>query len=129
MITIKPSVMSDEKDQELYESSINYNPETVIHQDKLYCKIVHNLNLISDAYRKENLSYFMNMLMKREGVRFWITDTKLHLEIPLPDKELSVEEITNISSDIEQLMSLLQGIMCDCVEANQKLDAIMSQMQ
>lgn len=30
--------MSDEKDQELYESSINYNPETIIHQDKLYCK-------------------------------------------------------------------------------------------
>lgn len=121
--------MSDEKDQELYESSINYNPETVIHQDKLYCKIVHNLNLISDAYRKENLSYFMNMLMKREGARFWITDTELHLEIPLPDKELSIEEITNISSDIEQLMSLLQGIMCDCVKANQELDAIMSQMQ
>lgn len=121
--------MSDEKDQELYESSINYNPETVIHQDKLYCKIVHNLNLISEAYRKENLSYFMSMLMKREGVRFWITDTGFHLEIPLPDKELSVEEITNISSDIEQLMSLLQGIMCDCVEANQELDAIMSQMQ
>lgn len=121
--------MSDEKDQELYESSINYNPETVIHQDKLYCKIVHNLNLIHEEYRKENLSYFMNMLMKREGVRFWITDTGFHLEIPLPDKELSVEEITNISSDIEQLMSLLQGIMCDCVEANQELDAIMSQMQ
>ena len=129
MITIKPSVMSDEKDQELYESSINYDAETVIHQDKLYCKIGHGLNLISDAYRKENLSYFMNMLMKREGARFWITDTEFHLEIPLPDKELSVEEITNISSDIEQLMSLLQGIMCDCVEANQELDAIMSQMQ
>ena len=129
MITIKPSVMSDEKDQELYESSINYNPETVIHQDKLYCKIVHGLNLISDVYRKESLSYFMDMLMKREGIRFWITDIEFHLEIPLPDKELSVEEITNISSDIEQLMSLLQGIMCDCVEANQELDAIMSQMQ
>lgn len=129
MITIKPSVISDEKDQELYESSINYDAETVIHQDKLYCKIGHGLNLISDAYRKENLSYFMSMLMKREGARFWITDTELHLEIPLPDKELSVEEITNISSDIEQLMSLLQSIMCDCVEANQELDAIMSQMQ
>ena len=121
--------MSDEKDQELYESSINYNPETIIHQDKLCCKIVHGLNLICDAYRKENLSYFMSMLMKREGARFWVTDTKFHLEIPLPDKELSVEEITNILSDIEQLMSLLQSIMCDCVEANQELDAIMSQMQ
>lgn len=121
--------MSNEKDQELYESSINYDAEIVIHQDKLYCKIGHGLNLISDAYKKENLSYFMNMLMKREGARFWITDTKLHLEIPLPDKELSVVEISNISSDIEQLMSLLQGIMCDCVEASQELDAIMSQMQ
>lgn len=121
--------MSDKKDQELYESSINYDVEIVIHQDKLYCKIGHSLNLISDTYRKENLSYFMSTLMKREGARFWITDTKLHLEIPLPDKELSVEEITNISSDIEQLMSLLQDIMCDCVEANQELDAIMSQMQ
>lgn len=129
MITIKPSVMSDEKDQELYESSINYNPETVIHQDKLYCKIAHNLNLIHEEYRKQNLCYFMNMLMKREGIRFWITDIEFHLEIPLPDKELSVEEITNITSDIEQLMSLLQSIMCDCVEANQELDAIMSQMQ
>lgn len=121
--------MSDEKDQELYESSINYDAETVIHEDKLYCKIRHGLKLISDAYRKESLCYFMSMLMKREGARFWITDIELHLEIPLPDKELSVEEITNISSDIEQLMSLLQGIMCDCVEANQELDAIMSQMQ
>lgn len=121
--------MSDKKDQELYESSINYNPETVIHQDKLYCKIVHNLNLIHEEYRKQNLCYFMNMLIKREGIRFWITDTKFHLEIPLPDKELSVEEITNMSSDTEQLMSLLQSIMCDCVEANQELNAIMSQMQ
>lgn len=121
--------MSNEKDQELYESSINYDAKTVIHQDKLYCKIGHGMNLISDTYRKENLSYFMNMLMKREGARFWITDTGFHLEIPLPDKELSVKEITNMSSDIEQLMSLLQGIMCDCVEANQELDAIMSQMQ
>lgn len=121
--------MSDEKDQELYESSINYNPETIIHQDKLCCKIVHNMGLIHEEYRKQNLSYFMNMLMKREGVRFWITDSAFHLEIPLPDKELSVEEITNISSDIEQLMSLLQSIMCDCVEASQELDAIMSQMQ
>lgn len=121
--------MSDEKDQELYESSINYNPETVIHQDKLYCKIVHNLSLIQEEYRKESLCYFMNMLMKREGIRFWITDIEFHLEIPLSDKELSIKEITNISSDIEQLMSLLQGIMCDCVEANQELDAIMSQMQ
>lgn len=121
--------MSDEKDQELYESSINYNPETVIHQDKLYCKIGHNLNLIHEEYRKENLSYFMSMLMKREDIRFWITDIEFHLEIPLPDKELSVEEITNISSDIEQLMSLLQSIMYDCVEANQELDAITSQMQ
>lgn len=129
MITIKPSVMSDEKDQELYESSINYNPETVIHQDKLYCKIVHNLSLIHEEYRKQNLCYFMDIFMKREGIRFWITDIEFHLEIPLPDKELSVEEITNISSDIEQLMLLLQGIMCDCVEANQELDAIMSQIQ
>ena len=48
--------MSDEKDQELYESSINYDAETVIHQDKLYCKIGHGLNLISDAYRKESRS-------------------------------------------------------------------------
>lgn len=121
--------MNNEKDQELYESSMNYNPETVIHQDKLYCKIVHNLGLIHEEYRKQSLSYFMNMHMKHEGVRFWITDTKLHLEIPLPDKELSVEEITNISSDIEQLMSLLQSIMGDCVKANQELNAIMSQMQ
>lgn len=121
--------MSDKKDQELYESSINYNVKTVIHQDKLYCKIGHCLNLIHDELRKQNLCYFMSMLMKREGARFWITDIEFHLEIPLPDKELSVEEITNISSDIEQLMSLLQGIMCDCVEANQELDAIMSQMQ
>jgi hypothetical protein len=121
--------MSDEKDRELYESSINYNPETVIHQDKLYCKIKHSLDLIHEEYRKENLSYFMNLFMKREGARFWTTSTEFHLEIPLPDKELSVEEITNISSDIEQLMSLLQSIMCDCVEANQELDAIMSQMQ
>lgn len=121
--------MRDEKDQELYESSINYNPETVIHQDKLYCKIVHNLNLIHEEYRKQNLCYFMSMLMKREGVRFWITDIEFHLEIPLPDKELSVNELTDISSDVEQLMSLLQSIMCDCVEANQELDAIMSQMQ
>ena len=121
--------MSDEKDQELYESSINYDAETVIHQDKLCCKIVHNLGLVHEEYRKENLSYFMNMLMKREGARFWITDIEFHLEIPLPDKELSVEEITNISSDIEQLMSLLQNIMYNCVEANQELDAIMSQMQ
>ena len=53
--------MSDEKDQELYESSINYNPETVIHQDKLYCKIVHNLNLIHEEYRKQNqYSYCWN---------------------------------------------------------------------
>lgn len=88
--------MSDEKNQELYESSINYNPETVIHQDKLYCKIVHNLSLIHEEYRKQNLSYFMNLFMKREGIRFWITDIEFHLEIPLPDKELSVEEITNI---------------------------------
>lgn len=121
--------MSDKKDQELYESSINYNPETVIHQDKMYCKIVHNLNLIHEEYRRQSLCYFMDMLMKREGIRFWITDIEFHLEIPLPDKELSVEETTNISSDIEQLMSLLQSIMCDCVEANQELDAIMSQMQ
>ena len=121
--------MSDEKDQELYESSINYNPETVIHQDKLCCKIVHDLNLIHEECRKENLSYFMNILMKREGARFWITETKLHLEIPLPDKELSIVEISNISNDVEQLMSLLQSIMYDCVKANQELDAIMSQMQ
>ena len=121
--------MNDEKDQELYESSINYNAKTVIHQDKLYCKIRHGLRLISDAYRKENLSYFMNILMKREGARFWITDTELHLEIPLPDKELSVVEISNISSDVEQLMLSLQDIVCNCVEANQELDAIMSQMQ
>ena len=121
--------MSDEKDQELYESSINHNPKTIIHQDKLYCKTEHNLSLIHEKYRKQNLSYFVNMLMKREGARFWITDTEFHLEIPLPDKELLVGEITKISSDIEQLMSLLQGIMYDCVEANQKLDAIMSQMQ
>lgn len=121
--------MSDEKDQELYERSINYNPETIIHQDKLCCKIVHNLNLIHEEYRKQNLSYFMNMLVKHEGARFWITDTEFHLEIPLPDKELLIEEITNISSDIEQLMSLLQDIMCNCVEANKELDAIMSQMQ
>lgn len=121
--------MSDEKDQELYESSINYDAETVIHQDKLYCKIVHNLNLIHEEYRKENLCYFMSILMKREGARFWITDTELHLEITLPDKELSVVEISDISSDVEHLMSLLQSIMCDCVKANQELDAIMSQMQ
>ncbi len=121
--------MSDKKDQELHESSINYNPETVIHQDKLYCKIVHNLNLIHEEYRRQNLCYFMNMLMKREGTRFWITDIEFHFEIPLPDKELSIDEITNISSDVEQLMSLLQSIMCDCVEANQELNAIMSQMQ
>jgi hypothetical protein len=129
MITIKPSVMSDEKDQELYESSINYNAETVIHQDKLYCKIRHSLNLISDTYRKENLSYFMNMLMKREGARFWITDIELHLEIPLPDKELSVVEISDISSDVENLMLSLQDIVCNCVNASQDMDAIMSQMQ
>ena len=129
MITIKPSVMSDEKDQELYESSINYNPETIIHQDKLYCKIVHGLNLISDAYRKESLSYFMSMLMKREGARFWITDTKLHLEIPLPDKELSIVGISDISSDVEHLMLSLQDIVCNCVNAIQDMDAIMSQMQ
>lgn len=121
--------MSDEKDQELYESSINYNPETVIHQDKLYCKIAHNLNMIHEEYRKQNICHFMNMLIKREGIRFWITDVEFHLEIPLPDKELSVAEITNISNDVEQLMSLLQSIMCDCAEANQELDAIMSQMQ
>ena len=106
----------------------NYN-KTKCHQDKLYCKIRHGLRLISDAYRKENLSYFMNILMKREGARFWITDTELHLEIPLPDKELSVVEISNISSDVEQLMLSLQDIVCNCVEANQELDAIMSQMQ
>lgn len=129
MITIKPSVMNDEKDQELYESSINYDAETVIHQDKLYCKIGHGLNLISDAYRKENLSYFMNMLMKHEGARFWITDTELHLEIPLPDKELSVVEISDISSDVEHLMLSLQDIVCNCVNAIQDMDAIMSQMQ
>lgn len=121
--------MSDEKDQELYESSINYNPEIVIHQDKLYCKIVHDLDLIHEEYRKQNLCYFMDLFMKRKGIRFWITDIEFHLEIPLPDKELSVEEITNISSDIEQLMLLLQSITRDCVEANQELDAIMSQMQ
>jgi hypothetical protein len=121
--------MSNEKDQELNESFMNYNPEVVIHQDKLYCKIVHNLNLIHEEYRKQNVSYFMSQFMKREGVRFWMTDIEFHLEIPLPDKELSVEEITNISNDIEQLMSLLQSIMCDCVEADQELDAIMSQMQ
>lgn len=121
--------MSDEKDQELYESSINYNPETVIHQDKLYCKIAHSMSLIHEEYRRQNLAYFMDMLMKHEGIRFWTTDIEFHLESPLPDKELSVEEITNISSDIEQLMSLLQSIMCDCVKANQELDAIMSQMQ
>lgn len=121
--------MSDEKDQELYESSINYDAETVIHQDKLYCKIEHGLNLISDAYRKENLSYFMNMLMKHEGARFWITDTELHLEIPLPDKELSVVEISDISSDVEHLMLSLQDIVYNCVNAIQDMDAIMSQMQ
>lgn len=121
--------MNDEKDQELYESSINYNPETVIHQDKLCCKIGHSLNLISDDYRKENLSYFMSMLMKREGARFWITYTKLHLEIPLPDKELSVVQISNISSDVEHLMLSLQDIVCNCVNASQDMDAIMSQMQ
>lgn len=121
--------MSDEKDQELYESSINYDAKTVIHQDKLYCKIVHNLNLISDTYRKENLSYFMNMLMKRESARFWITDTELHLEIPLPDKELSIVEISDISSDVEHLMLSLQDIVCDCVNASQDMDTIMSQMQ
>lgn len=129
MITIKPSVMSDEKDQELYESSINYDAETVIHQDKLYCKIGHCLNLIHDELRKQNLCYFMNMLMKHEGARFWITDTELHLEIPLPDKELSVVEISNISSDVEQLMLSLQDIVCNCVNAIQDMDAIMSQMQ
>lgn len=121
--------MSDEKDQELYESSINYDPETVIHQDKLYCKIVHNLNLIHEEYRKESLSYFMNMLMKREGARFWITDTELHLEIPLPDKELSIVGISDISSDVEHLMLSLQDIVCNCVNASQDMDAIMSQMQ
>lgn len=121
--------MNDKKDQELYESSINYNAETVIHQDKLYCKIAHSLNLISDTYRKQNLCYFMNILMKRKGARFWITDTEFHLEIPLPNKELSVEELSNISSDVEQLMSSLQSIMCDCVNVNQDMDAIMSQMQ
>lgn len=121
--------MSDEKDQELYESSINYDVKTVIHQDKLYCKIGHGLNLINDAYRKENLSYFMNMLMKREGVRFWITDIGLHLEIPLPDKELSIVKISDISSDVENLMLLLQDIVCNCVNANRDMDAIMSQMQ
>lgn len=121
--------MSDEKDQELYESSINYDAETVIHQDKLYCKIGHGLNLISDAYRKENLSYFMNMLMKHEGAHFWITDTELHLEIPLPDKELSVVEISDISSDVEHLMLSLQDIVYNCVNAIQDMDAIMSQMQ
>lgn len=121
--------MSDKKDQELYESSINYDVETVIHQDKLCCKIGHCLNLISDTYRKENLSYFMSMLMNREGNRFWITDTKLHLEIPLPDKELSIMGISDISSDVENLMLSLQDIVCNCVNANQDMDAIMSQMQ
>lgn len=121
--------MSNEVDQELHESSINYSPETVIHQDKLYCKIVHNLNLIHDEYRKQNLCYFMDMLMKREGARFWTTDDAFHLEIPLPDKELSIEEIQNISDDVESLMSALQNIMCDCVNVNQDMDAIMSQMQ
>lgn len=121
--------MSDEKDQELYESSINYDAETVIHQDKLYCKTGHDLKLISDAYRKENLCYFISILMKREGARFWITDTKLHLEISLPDKELSVVEINDISSDVEHLMLSLQDIMCNCVNASQDMDAIMSQMQ
>lgn len=121
--------MSDEKDQELYESSINYDAETVIHQDKLHCKIGHSLNLISDAYRKENLSYFMEILMKREGARFWITDTKLHLEIPLPDKELSVVQISDISSDVEHLMLSLQDIVYNCVNASQDMDAIISQMQ
>ena len=121
--------MSDEKDQELYESSINYDVKTVIHQDKLYCKTGHGLNLISDDYRKENLSYFMNMLMKREGTRFWITDAELHLEIPLPDKELSVVAISDISSDVENLMLSLQDIMCNCVNASKDMDAIMSQMQ
>lgn len=121
--------MSDEKDQELYESSINYDAETVIHQDKLYCKIGHCLNLIHDELRKQNLCYFMNMLMKHEGARFWITDIELHLEIPLPDKELSVVEISNISSDVEQLMLSLQDIVCNCVNAIQDMDAIMSQMQ
>lgn len=121
--------MSDEKDQELYESSINYDAETVIHQDKLSCKIGHGLNLIHDELRKQNLCYFMTMLMKHEGARFWITDTKLHLEIPLPDKELSVMGISDISSDVEQLMSSLQDIVCNCVNAIQDMDAIMSQMQ
>lgn len=121
--------MSDEKDQELYESSINYYAETVIHKDRLYCKIGHGLKLISDAYRKENLCYFMSILMKREGARFWITDTKLHLEIPLPEKELSVVEISDISSDVEHLMLSLQDIMCNCVNASKDMDAIMSQMQ
>lgn len=121
--------MSDEKDQELYESSINYDAETVIHQEKLYCKIGHGLKLISDAHRKESLCYFMSILMKREGARFWITDTKLHLEIPLPDKELSIVEISNISSDVEHLMLSLQDIVCNFVNASQDMDAIMSQMQ
>lgn len=129
MITIKPSVMSNEKDQELYESSINYGAETVIHQDKLYCKIGHCLNLIHDELRIQNLCYFINMLMKHEGARFWITDIELHLEIPLPDKELSVVEISNISNDVEQLMLSLQDIVCNCVNAIQDMDAIMSQMQ
>ena len=121
--------MSDEKDQELYESSINYDAETVIHQDKLYCKIGHGLNLIHDELRKQNLCYFMNMLIKYEGARFWITDTEFHLEIPLPDKELSVMEISDISNDVEQLMLSLQDIMYNCVNAIQDMDAIMSQMQ
>lgn len=121
--------MNDEKDQELYESSINYDAETVIHQDKLYCKIGHDLSLIHDELRKQNLCYFMDMLMKHEGARFWITDTELHLEIPLPDKELSVVEISNISSDVEHLMLSLQDIVCNCVNEIQDMDAIMSQMQ
>lgn len=71
----------------------------------------------------------MNMLMIRDGAHFWITDTELHLEIPLPDKELSVVEINGISSDVEHLMLSLQDIVCNCVNANQDMDAIMSQMQ
>lgn len=121
--------MSNEKDQKLYESSINYNAETVIHQDKLYCKIPHCLDLIHDKLRKQNLCYFMNMLMKREGARFWITDIELHLEIPLPDKELSVVEFCDISSNVEQLMLSLQDIACNCVNAIRDMDAIMSQTQ
>lgn len=121
--------MSDEVDQELHESSINFSAETVIHQDKLYCKIVHSLNMIDDEHRKQNLCYFMNMLMKREGARFWITDAAFHLEIPLPDKELSIEEIRNISDDVESLMSDLQGVMYDCVNVNKNMDAIMSRLQ